>query len=163
MKKLNVERASLNKFFAVVKKLKEKCGPVLWQLPPQLRFNGERLDHFLKIAPKRYHHAVEFRHPSWYEREETFQILRKYRVAHVSVSSMRMPMNLIVTGSLAYLRFHGLAQGAAHNYTRAEMKPWAEHCRSCLAEGLSVFAYFNNDANTRAPENALTFRDMVQS
>jgi uncharacterized protein YecE (DUF72 family) len=161
MKKLNVERASIKVFFDRVKLLKEKCGPILWQLPPNFGFNAERLDHFLKIVPKKYRHAVEFRHPSWYESADTFEILRKHQAAHVSVSSMRMPMNLNVTSDFIYIRFHGLEHGAAHDYTRAELQPWADHCRRCLDNGIAVFAYFNNDWNTRAPGNAEMFREMI--
>jgi len=161
MKKLNVDKPSIKQFFDRVKLLKEKCGPILWQLPPNFGFNAERLQGFLKIVPKKYRHAVEFRHPSWYEHEETFEVLRKYEVAHVSVSSQRMPMNLNVTTDFIYIRFHGLEHGAAHDYTREEMQPWADHCRRCLDNGIGVFAYFNNDWNTRAPGNAETFREMI--
>ena len=128
MKKLNVERESIKVFFDRAKLLKEKCGPILWQLPPNFGFNGERLVRFFKIVPKRFRHAVEFRHPSWYEHEETFEILRQNDAAHVAVSSLRMPMNLNVTGDFIYIRFHGLEHGAAHDYTRKELQPWAEHC-----------------------------------
>src|SRR5204863_6703366 len=48
MKKLNVERASIKIYFERVKYLKEKLGPILWQLPPNFGFNAERLDRFLK-------------------------------------------------------------------------------------------------------------------
>src|SRR5215213_3902221 len=47
MKKLNVERDSIKVFFDRAKLLKEKCGPILWQLPPNFHFNDERLDSFL--------------------------------------------------------------------------------------------------------------------
>ena len=161
MKKLNVERASIKVFFDRAKLLKEKCGPILWQLPPNFGFNGERLDRFLGIVPKRFQHAVEFRHPSWYEHEETFEILRKHRAAHVSVSSLRMPMNLSVTSDFVYIRFHGLEHGAAHDYMRKELQPWADHCHRCVDNGISVYAYFNNDWNTRAPVNAEMFREMI--
>jgi uncharacterized protein YecE (DUF72 family) len=161
MKKLKVERESIQVFFERVRPLKEKCGPILWQLPPNFGFNGERLDSFLAIIPVKFRHAVEFRHPSWYEHEETFTILRRHNAAHVSVSSLRMPMNLAVTSDFVYLRFHGLEHGAAHDYTRRELQPWAEHCRRCRNNGTGVFAYFNNDLNTRAPGNAEMFRTMI--
>jgi uncharacterized protein YecE (DUF72 family) len=161
MKKLNVDRASIKVFFDRAKLLKEKCGPILWQLPPNFGFNGERLNSFLKIVPKKFRHAVEFRHPSWYEHAETFEILRQHNAAHVSVSSLRMPMNFNVTSDFTYIRFHGLELGAAHDYTREELQPWAGHCRRCIENGIAVFGYFNNDWNTRAPGNAEMFREMI--
>lgn len=161
MKKLNVDRKSIQVFFDRAKLLKEKCGPILWQLPPNFGFNGERLNSFLKIVPQKYRHAVEFRHPSWHEHADTFEILRKHNAAHVSVSSLRMPMNFNVTSDFTYIRFHGLENGAAHDYTREELQPWADHCRRCVDNGIAVFAYFNNDWNTRAPSNAEMFREMI--
>ena len=53
-----------------------------------------------------------------------------------------------------YVRFHGLAGGAAHHYMDQELRPWAKFLRTCTAQGLSAFAFFNNDANSRAPLNA---------
>lgn len=161
MKKLNVDKTSIKKFFDRIKPLKEKCGPILWQLPPNFGYNPERLDAFLKVVPTRHEHAVEFRHPSWYGHAETFEILRKHGAAHVSVSSLRMAMNLNVTADSVYIRFHGLEHGAAHDYTQEEMQPWADHCRRCLDNGIAVYAYFNNDWNTRAPANAETFKEMI--
>jgi len=85
---------------------------------------------------------------------DVFDLLRRYDAAHVSVSSLGMPMNLAVTSDIVYIRFHGLQGGAAHDYTRAELKPWAQHIREQSNTGKHVYAYFNNDANVRAPANA---------
>jgi uncharacterized protein YecE (DUF72 family) len=161
MKKLNVEPKSIRIFFKRIRPLKEHLGPILWQLPPTLHKDAERLDKFLRQLPQQHRYAVEFRHPSWLE-EDIFKILEKRNAALVPVSSMVMPMNLRVTTDFIYIRFHGLEGGASHNYTAVELKPWAEHCKKCLHHGLDVFAYFNNDLNSRAPENARQFIAMVR-
>lgn len=163
MKRLAVEPQSIKVFFDRARLLREKCGPILWQLPPTMRFDPERLDRFLASVPRRFRHAVEFRHPSWYESDETFALLAKHRAAHVWLSSLAMPENTTRTTDFVYLRFHGLAGGAAHDYTKAELRPWAELCRQAVSSDIDVHAYFNNDANTRAPLNARVFRDMVES
>ncbi|MDB6031459.1 MAG: hypothetical protein JWM16_1797 [Verrucomicrobiales bacterium] len=160
MKKLNIEQDSLDLILNRIAPLKQYLGPVLWQLPPNFGINVERLERFLKMLPKRFEHVMEFRHPSWMDRK-VFSLLEQHQVAHASVSSLRMPLNLTVTGHFIYLRFHGLEGGAAHDYSRAELQPWANHCREALRNGLRVFAYFNNDINTRAPDNARMFIDMV--
>jgi uncharacterized protein YecE (DUF72 family) len=162
IKRLKGTRESIKKYFDRVKLLKEKCGPILWQLPPNLKYDSKLLDGFLKKLPKRYRHAVEYRHPSWYEHEESFGILRKYNMAHVSVSSLKMPMNLTMTTDFTYIRFHGLEGGPYHDYTTDELKPWAKHCREQVAKGFPIYAYFNNDLNHRAPLNAVAFREMVK-
>jgi uncharacterized protein YecE (DUF72 family) len=162
MKKLNVERKSIEIFFERAAMLNEHLGPILWQLPPNLHYDPERLDTFLAMLPRKYRYAVEFRHPSWV-RAEAFQVLRKHNAAHVHLSSMAMPMDLTTTADFIYIRFHGLEGGFAHDYTSEELKPWAEHCREALRDGRKVYAYYNNDANTRAPGNAKTLREMIES
>jgi uncharacterized protein YecE (DUF72 family) len=70
-------------------------------------------------------------------------------------------MNLTVTSDRVYIRFHGLEGGAAHDYTRRELEPWADHIRKQSRVGKTVFAYFNNDVNIRAPKNARMLMEMV--
>lgn len=72
-----------------------------------------------------------------------------------------MPLNLTVTTDFLYIRFHGLEGGAAHDYRREELEPWAAHIRRHAKEGRTVYAYFNNDLNVRAPENAKALIQMV--
>ncbi len=162
MKKLNVPRQSVTAFCRLVAGLGEHLGPILWQLPPNFHRNTERLERFLKQLPPGFRHAFEFRHPSWLA-PEVFDLLRQFTAAQVSVSSLRMPMDLTVTADFIYLRFHGLEGGAAHDYTREELKPWADHCRGALRQGRTVYAYFNNDWNARAPANARELIRMVKA
>jgi uncharacterized protein YecE (DUF72 family) len=161
MKKLKVEPKSIAIFFERIAPLKEHTGPILWQLPPMLRKDPERLDGFLRQLPKKHRYAVEFRHSSWLN-DEIFEILGAHKTAFAPVSSMIMPTNLTITADFIYLRFHGLAGGPAHDYTEAELRPWTDHCRKCLRRGIDVYAYFNNDLNTRAPENARQFTKMIR-
>jgi len=153
IKRLNNLGRSVDKFMRRIGPLKEKLGPLLWQLPPNFKPDWPRLENFLKRLPKRLAHAVEFRHPDWVS-DQTFALLKKYNVASVSISSLRMPMNLSVTADFIYVRFHGLAGGPHHDYTQAELEPWAKHIREQAAAGRRVFVYFNNDLNVRAPNNA---------
>ncbi len=125
MKKLAKLDGALDKYFDRLKTMREKVGAVLWQLPGILKRDDRRLDEFLAQLPSDYRHAFEFRHPSWYD-DAIFNILKKYDVAHVALSSGGMPMNLSITTDFVYIRFHGLEGGAAHDYTRKELKPWAE-------------------------------------
>ncbi len=160
MKKLARLDGALAKFFDRLEPLHERVGVILWQLPPMLRRDVARLEHFLAQLPRTYSYAVEFRHPSWLD-DDIFELLRRYRAAHVSLSSLGMPMNLTVTSDLVYIRFHGLKGGAAHDYTRRELEPWAAHIRQQAHRGKRVYVYFNNDANVRAPANAKLLLEMI--
>lgn len=135
-------------------------GPVLWQLPPRFPKNLERLSAFIASLPRSMRHAVEFRDTSWLS-EDVRAVLRQHEVAHVSLSAAWFPRDLTVTADFAYVRFHGLEGGTAHDYTRAELRPWAKHLKACAAAGIDCYAYFNNDTNTRAPSNAEVLMDMV--
>lgn len=160
MKKIANLDGALDKFFDRINPMHKRIGPILWQLPPFLKKDPARLEGFLRVLPSSYSHAVEFRHPSWMD-DEIFSTLHRHQVAHASVSSLVMPMNLTVTADIVYLRFHGLDNGAAHDYTRAELKPWAAHIHEQARSGKRVFAYFNNDLNVRAPANARMLMGMV--
>lgn len=160
MKKLANLDGALDKFFDRIAPMKERVAVILWQLPGILKKDCARLDDFLGRLPSEYAHAVEFRHPSWYE-DEVFQLLRRHKAAHVALSSLGMPMNLSVTADLIYVRFHGLEGGAAHDYTRDELRPWARFLSEQAEKRKTSYVYFNNDVNVRAPENALMLMEMA--
>lgn len=48
-----------------VRRLGDRLGPLLYQLPPRLKFNPERLESFLQIVPKDVTNVFEFREKSW--------------------------------------------------------------------------------------------------
>lgn len=159
IKRLNNLGRLVGNFMQRIRPLGEKLGPLLWQLPPNLKPDLPRLEKFLKRLPKPHRHAVEFRHPDWFIKE-TFDLMRKYGVASVSMSSLRMPTNFEVTADFIYIRFHGLTGGPHHDYTREEMQPWAEHIQAQAKTKKDVFVYFNNDLNVRAPKNAKLLMEM---
>jgi uncharacterized protein YecE (DUF72 family) len=87
MKKLaGLQSDHLSNLFDRIQPLRPMIAVVLWQLPGMLHKDAGRLRSFLRRLPTNYRHAVEFRHPSWLD-EETFELLREHRAAHVSVSS----------------------------------------------------------------------------
>lgn len=163
IKRLSDTGPGLQKYFRRLAPLRERTGPILWQLPPTFKKDEEnvsRLTRFLAKLPSAYRHAVEFRHPSWMD-EETFALLRKHDAAVVWISSLRMPADHTITSDFVYLRFHGLKDGAYHDYTEDELRPWAEQLAKAAARGIPSFVYFNNDLNTRAPLNAHALMQLV--
>jgi len=160
LKKLAGVDEDIKDYFRRVELLGEHLGPILWQLPPSLHEDRQRLEAFLKKLPRGFQHAVEFRHPSWLQ-AAVFEVLSRYEVACVAISSSRMPMHFTETADFVYYRFHGLKGGYAHDYSREELKPWAEHARDALNRGKTVFAFFNNDAEARAPQNARELMRMI--
>lgn len=159
IKRLNNLERSVGNFIRRITPLKEKLGPLLWQLPPNFKKDLSRLEQFLKRLPKKFSHALEFRHPDWIG-PETFELLREHNVASIAISSLRMPMDTTVTADFIYIRFHGLVGGAKHDYTREELEPWAKFVREQAEAGRNSYVYFNNDVNVRAPDNARMLMEM---
>jgi uncharacterized protein YecE (DUF72 family) len=160
MKKLANLGGAVDVYFDRIAPLQERTAIILWQLPPMLKKDLPRLDDFLAQLPRSYRHAVEFRERSWYE-DDTFELLRKHKASHVALSSGGMPMNLTVTADIIYIRFHGLEGGAAHDYSRRELQPWADYICEQADKGRTLYIYFNNDINVRAPENAKMLMEMI--
>ncbi len=139
-------------------------GVWLWQLPPNLHVDVDRLDAFLSALPDGPGHAVEFRHRSWYV-DEVEQALVRRGVAWVWLSDHQMPAATPVTADFVYLRLHGLAEDPdrryRYDYADAELVPWAERLRAAAADGHDGWVYFNNDYDANAPRNAAALVDLL--
>jgi uncharacterized protein YecE (DUF72 family) len=133
--------------------LKEKFGPVLFQLPPQLRRNDERLAAFLKLLPNRHRAVVEFRDPGWYD-EAVFDLLRAHDVALCLSDHAAAPAPWVVTASFVYVRPHGPGGRYAGNYDEAWMDETARRMAAWRAEGRDVYCFFDNDQKSAAPADA---------
>lgn len=150
-------------FFDLI--LQVRClRAVLWQLPPMLHKDVGRLDAFLGRLPPRkdLRHAVEFRHPSWWD-EEVAQVLARHRAAFVAISHPQLPGRAYATTDFFYLRFHGLGERLYdYDYSRGELGAWARRVAPHVgAGGRALYAFFNNDYHAHAPRNAAAFRDLL--
>jgi uncharacterized protein YecE (DUF72 family) len=137
-----------------------KLGPMLWQLPPTFPRDDERLARALEQLPPGLRHAVEFRHESWFV-GEVFELLRRNGVALVLADRARAPAlrRCELTADFAYVRFHeGRDRG---NYSHSELGSWVRKLRQ-LAQRVEVFAYFNNDHQGYAIENACYVRRSLE-
>ncbi len=163
MKKLRDVGDALKRFFASVEGLGEKLAVVLWQLPPNLKADADRLDDFLRNLPTHCAHAVEFRNPSWWQERKVWQILERRQVAHCVPILPTIPKEIadFVTAPFVYLRFHGWNGLYSGCFPDEELEWWGEKIRAWRARGLKVFAYFNNDVNAYAVQNATTLKRLV--
>ena len=135
---------------------------ILWQLPPSLHKDVERLDAFLRVLPISVRHAVEFRHESWWD-DEAAGVLARHKAAFVAVSYPKLPDTWFPTTDFLYVRFHGLGKELySYDYSRKELSEWVKRLEPDL-EGRTLYAFFNNDYNANAPRNALLFRELLAS
>jgi len=155
-KKLNVEKDSINLFLKSANKLKEKLGPILFQLPPKWNRNTERLQSFLKKLPKKHRYTFEFRNPTWYN-DESYDILKKYNCAFCIYQLAGHQSPILVTADFVYVRLHGPTENKyAGSYADTDLKKWANLCLQWQKQGKDVFVYFDNDQLGYAAFNART-------
>ncbi|OQX92954.1 MAG: hypothetical protein B6D58_00230 [candidate division Zixibacteria bacterium 4484_95] len=147
-------------FYRRASLFKSKLGPILFQLPPSLKLNLERLESFCKFLKKGHRHVIEFRHESWHD-DDVIILLRKHNICACFVSMPGLESIEEVTSDFVYVRFHGAAQLYASKYTDKQLTVWAMLFREYLNQNLDVYAYFNNDYNAYAIENALKLKEML--
>ena len=154
LKRLQEPHASITKFLDRASRLRECLGPILVQLPPHWTPDPARLAGFLKAAPSAYRWAIEFRDPRWLC-DEVYAILRRSAAA-LCIHDLIADHPRYLTADWTCLRFHGVSSGGS--YTRQALTAHATQIDQYLADGLDVFAYFNNDAHGCAVQNAADLR-----
>jgi uncharacterized protein YecE (DUF72 family) len=152
LKRLLDTDEGLRRFYHPVARFGRKLGPVLWQLPPHMKPDPERLDRFLsRVPPGR--HVVEFRDAAWYT-EETCAVLDAHGAAFCEHDLVdRAPPRL--TGGFRYVRFHGHTGKYSGRYGAAALRPFAESYLASARRGADVLVYFNNDVGGHAVRDAL--------
>jgi len=160
MKKLKDPETSLTRFFRSIAGLAEKCGLILFQLPPHWHANPDRLTDFLQALPAGYRYAFEFRDRSWYN-GKVFAALTDYAAALCihDLAGCQSPVE--TTADFVYLRLHGPDGRYGGKYGKAALRGWAQQIARLNAQGRDVYCYFNNDAKANAVADALTLKDLV--
>ena len=157
------EEAVANFFASGIFNLKEKLGPILWQLPPSLRFDPGVVESFLALLPhdtqaalalarrrgarmkgrsrlaidaaRPMRHAMEVRHASFVD-PSFVELLRRYDVALVVADTAgKWPYREDVTSDFMYLRLHGDKELYVSGYTRQALDRWARRIRAWARGG----------------------------
>ncbi len=133
-----------------------KLGPLLFQLPPSLKLDLDRLERLFKELPEGYEFAVEFRDPSWLV-EDSFKLLERFKVAYVIVDEPLLPPIVKITAPFAYVRWHGRGSRPWYNYHYSldELKPWIPRLEEVLSRVEVAYGYFNNHFHGYAVSNCL--------
>jgi uncharacterized protein YecE (DUF72 family) len=159
----NVLKPLANFFASGVFNLGAKLGPMLWQLPPSLRYDEETLENFLALLPRdteaalrlarrrdarmhgrsalridanrRLRHAFEVRHESFATPRFIAQLRRHGMSLVVADTAGKWPFLEDVTADFLYLRLHGDKELYASGYTDAALDRWAERIRTWTRGG----------------------------
>jgi uncharacterized protein YecE (DUF72 family) len=174
-KLLNIETALANFLASGILALGSKLGPILWQFPPQLRYEPARFANFFKILPRStgeaahlarncddrvlsrsclettvdnpLRHAVEIRHES-FATPAFIDLLREHDIALVIADTVEWPLLFDVTSDFIYIRLHGSEQLYASGYEAEAIDLWAQRIAT-LAAGKRVREATH--AHTRSP------------
>jgi uncharacterized protein YecE (DUF72 family) len=156
-----MEKPLANFLASGVLELREKLGPMLWQFPPNLKYDDELFDAFLSLLPRdseqaaamarahdshikhvgelstdrkrRLRHAIEVRHESFAD-PAFIKLLRRHRVGLViSDAATRWPKLQDVTAGFVYLRLHGDKVLYASGYSDAALDDWARRIQAWMS------------------------------
>jgi uncharacterized protein YecE (DUF72 family) len=161
VKRLRDLGQGVRRYFDAIKPLADspKLGPVLWQLPANFRRDDDRLGAALERLT-RGRHCFEFRHESWFV-PQVYDLLRRHRAALVIGDDPERPFQTHeMTATWTYVRFHRGNRGRRGNYSRRELDEWRRRIESWRSD-VEVFAYFNNDWEGFAPNNARWLADRL--
>jgi len=152
--------AALDNFSGNAEGLVPKLGPILFQFPPNLKVDIERLRHLLSLRRPSDRWVFEFRNKGWFA-DEVLDSLRADGAAFC-VHDNTKGCPTAATADFAYLRLHG---GETHdgNYTGKVLRRWAWQVGRWLDDGIDVFVYFNNDIKGYAVSNARELIELVGS
>jgi uncharacterized protein YecE (DUF72 family) len=111
-----------------------KLGCILFQFPPGFTIKEkDKLARFCKQLPYNFEHAVEFRHPSWLNKD-TWSLLTSHDIAYaISDSSIRALGKVVITSDThAFIRWHGRGKKSwyDYNYSKRQLQSWAKKFRT---------------------------------
>jgi len=154
IKRLKATEDFVPRFLATIEPLAAvgKLGPVLFQLPPNLKADATLLKDFLAILPRTVPAAFEFRNESWFS-DTTWELLRASGMALCVAETETRTTPDVVTGKFAYYRFR------KPTYTGEERRSMVDRIKQHLSENRDVFAYFKHE---ETPEGALYAVDLLK-
>jgi uncharacterized protein YecE (DUF72 family) len=133
---------SLPIFFERARLLGPRLGPVLFQTPPWVKRDDDRLAMFLAALPRDVRCVLEVRDASWYA-DEVYELLRTANVPLVHAEGEKAPSPIETLGTTAEFAYARLR--AREGYDDAAVDAWGARLRALMDRGMDVYAYFRHD------------------
>ena len=124
-----------------------RLGPILFQLPPQLKRNDELLAGYLETLPTDLRYAFEFRHPSWLV-EEVYAELRRRNISLCVAESEKLEVPEVITADFVYYRLR------KPDYSEADVAAMAARSKELLATGRDLYVMFKHEDTPAGALNA---------
>jgi uncharacterized protein YecE (DUF72 family) len=133
--------------------LKERLGPLLFQLPPNFKKDVPRLRAFLALLTPGCRAALEFRHPSWFD-EQVFGLLREHRAALcVADAADDLEVPFVATADWGYLRLR------RPDYDDAALTAWAARMKA--QSWRDCFVFFKHEDAGKGPQMAARLLEVL--
>jgi uncharacterized protein YecE (DUF72 family) len=147
IKRLKNTEEFLPRFLGTIEPLARagKIGPILFQLPPNMKVDRVVLEEFLAVLPRGVLAAFEFRHESWFT-DEIFDLLRAGNRALCIAETEERVTPDVVTADFCYYRYR------KPSYSPEERRAMTSRIREHVAASRNVFAYFKHE---ETPEGAM--------
>lgn len=142
-------------FFRAIDSLRTsgRLGPVLVQLPPNLKCDVALLEAFLATVPEDIRYAFEFRNKTWLT-DEVYRLLEKHSAALCLAESEKLVIPEVLTAPYVYVRLR------KPDYTPEERAGIAARARRFLAEGRDLYIYFKHEDD---PAGALYAEELLKT
>ena len=141
-KQLREPAETLPIFFERARLLGPRLGPVLFQTPPWVKRDDDRLAMFLAALPRDVPCSLEVRDTSWYA-PEVYDLLHTANVALVHAEGEKAPSPIETLGATADFAYARLRE--RNGYTDDAVDAWAMRLRAVLDSGKDIYAYFRHD------------------
>jgi uncharacterized protein YecE (DUF72 family) len=130
-----------------------RLGPILYQLPPNMKKDWERLEGFLKILPDSIQATFEFRHPSWFD-DEIYRSLRSHNRALCVADTDDGDPARTASADWGYLRLR------RSTYSEADLERWLGWIRD--QEWNEAFVFFKHEDEGTGARLARRFLEMAK-
>jgi uncharacterized protein YecE (DUF72 family) len=158
VRRLHDPAEPVRRLLSAASALGDRLGPVLLQLPPDLRADPGGLDaclgEFAAYPGLSARVAVEPRHESWWA-EEVREVLSRHHAALCWADRLGRPVTpLWRTADWGYLRLHEGAAQPSPRYGRSALCSWVRRIAETWPDEADVFTFFNNDSGAAAVHDA---------
>jgi uncharacterized protein YecE (DUF72 family) len=152
-KRLKEVEQETNYFLETASVLADQLGVVLYQLPPNMKKDLERLEDFVKLLPPNPKSAFEFRHPTWFD-DDVLEVLRSRNLALCISDTDDMPVTHIdKTADWGYMRLRRV------NYSEDDLKNWLDQIGK--QQWIENFVFFKHEDEGTGPKLAAQFLQLA--
>ena len=153
IKRLKDPAEPIGRLVQVSAALGPTLGPVLFQLPPNLKLDLPLLEDFLAVLPVERRSAMEFRHRSWFD-DAVFAALSERGVALCVADTAEEPVApLVATAGWGYLRLR------REDFSDDELSQWAARIRE--QPWSEAFVFLKHEEEGRGPKLAARLMEIA--